>query len=233
MGKAGRASFGIGALVAAGLLFGNFSPINQPPAAASPPPTVQPAPCHEQPDFSRKAETLIALGINAERARLLPDAPALQMDEDLSRIAETRACEMALGEMPLSHTDAQGRFLAEEMVQRIFGENGVVGENLMEMGKLVPAGERTFGPEEFARDAVKNWMESPEHRIHILDRRFNLYGIGVAKVGGEAVVTQVFRGPPPVSANAPPKAKCQPKSGGGLTFGSRYHSLTPSGTVCQ
>jgi uncharacterized protein YkwD len=73
-----------------------------------------------------------------------------------------------------------------------------VAENLMQMDGR----DSAFGAEEFAKAAVDDWMNSPEHRPHILDPRYNLSGIGVARIGGEAVATQVFHGPPKRSATA-------------------------------
>jgi uncharacterized protein YkwD len=168
------------------------------PAAAlgqTPLPSVAEAvPCRDQ-AFAREAEALIAQRINAERARLVPDAPALQTDPALTRIAQVRSCDMVRGQSPLSHTDEQGHFIAGDMVHDIFGPFGIVGENIMRMGAAVALGVRPFGPDEFARAAVEVWMSSPEHRANILNPRYDASGVGVAKVDGQAVATQVFRGP--------------------------------------
>lgn len=157
-----------------------------------------PAPCRAEQIFARAAEGFIAERINAERARLMPHAPALRRDEQLSRIAELRACELAHSGKPLSHLDGNRHFEAADIVYSVFGQYGSVAENLMQMD----ARGSTFGAEEFAKAAVDDWMNSPEHRPHILDPRYNLSGIGVARIGGEAVATQVFHGPPKRTAPA-------------------------------
>lgn len=159
-----------------------------------------PAPCRAEQIFARAAEGFIAARINAERARLMPHAPALRRDEQLSRIAEIRACELAHSGKPLSHLDGNRHFEAADIVYSVFGQYGSVAENLMQMD--ASASGTTFGAEEFAKAAVDDWMNSPEHRPHILDPRYNLSGIGVARIGGEAVATQVFHGPPKRSAPA-------------------------------
>jgi uncharacterized protein YkwD len=167
-----------------------------PPAILTPPPGMAPAPCGNG-AFAQEAEALIAEGIDAERAKFAPDAPPLHPDIDLTRIAQRRSCDMARGTSEFSHTDAQGNFIAGDMVRGRFGPYGTVGENIMEMGGTMEMiGRAPFGPEEFARMAVEGWMKSPGHRENILNPRYDLSGIGVAMVGDRAFATQVFRGPP-------------------------------------
>jgi uncharacterized protein YkwD len=161
-----------------------------------------PAPCRAEQEFAKEAEIFIAEAIDAERAKLVPGAPALRRDETLSRIAELRSCELANSGKPLSHLDDKGHFESADIVYSVFGLYGAVAENLMQM--KAAAGQRLSGAREFARDAVDLWMKSPEHRPHILDPRYNLSGIGVAMVNGDAVATQVFHGPPSRSASLSP-----------------------------
>ena len=146
--------------------------------------------------FARVAEALIVQGIDAERARFAPDAPRLKSDPELTRIARLRSCAMAHGG-EFSHTDERGNFIAGEMVEASFGHYGAIGENIMKMGSsFAPIATRPFGPEEFARISVDGWMKSPGHRENILNPRYDLSGIGVAMVDGQAFATQVFHGPP-------------------------------------
>jgi uncharacterized protein YkwD len=159
--------------------------------------------------FAREAEALIIAGINSQRAKFAPDAPPLSSDPDLARIAETRSCDMAFGREAFSHEDAEGRFIASDMVQASFGHLGAIGENIMKMGSVFAVGTRPFTAEEFARNAVEGWMKSPEHRENILNARFDASGVGVAMVGDEAFATQVFWGPPRVVS--PPSLR--PKEG--------------------
>jgi uncharacterized protein YkwD len=159
-----------------------------------------PPPCQAQQEFSRKAEAIIAERVNAARALAMPGAPVLAPDEQLSRIAQLRSCELARAGT-LSHLDDKGHFESADIVFSVFGLYGSVAENLMQM--TAAAGQRLAGAPEFAKEAVDLWMKSPEHRPHILDPRFDISGIGVAMVGGNAVATQVFHGP---SRDAPPRA---------------------------
>jgi uncharacterized protein YkwD len=190
-----------------------------PPVLLTPPPGAGPSPCQSQNQlFAQEAEALIAEGINEERGKFAPDAPPLMPDINLTRIAQRRSCDMARGTSDFSHTDAQDNFIAGDMVRRIFGPYGSVGENIMEMGEERPAsrssgharatnaaswGERPdgvppFSAEQFAREAVEGWMKSPGHRENILNSRYDSSGIGVAMAGDRAFATQVFRGPPRV-----------------------------------
>jgi uncharacterized protein YkwD len=176
-----------------------FAAISTGALAQTSPPHNLPAPCRAEQEFAKEAEILIAQGIDAERAKLAPGAPMLRRDETLSRIAELRSCEMAHSGKPLSHLDDKGHYESADIVFSVFGLYGSVAENLMQM--TASAGGRLTEAREFARQAVHLWMNSPEHRPHILDPRYNISGIGVAMVGGNAVATQVFHGP---SHNASP-----------------------------
>jgi len=162
-----------------------------------------PPPCRAQQEFSRKAEAIIAEQINAARASAVPGAPALRPDEQLSRIAELRSCELARGGKTLSHLDDKGHFESADIVYSVFGLYGVVGENLMEMDASPDAPPLDAGT--FAMRAAELWLKSPEPRPQILNPRYNLSGIGVALVGGEAVATQVFHGPPRRGASIKPR----------------------------
>ena len=141
-----------------------------------------------------RAQTLIADGINAERKRRAPEAPALKTDTDLTAIARARSDAIAHG-APFAHEDRPGHFPAVEMVTAKFGRSGAIGENLFGAG-----GTGRFDPAAFAKQAVAGWMASNEHRSNILDLGFDASGVGVVVVGDAAYATQVFRGPPPSAA---------------------------------
>ena len=160
-----------------------------------------PAPCRAEQTFARTAEILIADRINQERARLMPRAPALRRDEQLSRIAEMRACELAQSGKPISHLDSNRHFESADIIYSVFGPYGSVAENLMQMD----AGGGVLDAQAFAKEAADAWLNSPEHRPQILDPRYNLSGVGVARIGGQAIATQVFHGPPRRSASARPR----------------------------
>lgn len=162
-----------------------------------------PAPCRAEQAFARTAEILIAERINQERARLMPRAPALRRDEQLSRIAEMRACELAQSGKPISHLDSNRHFESADIIYSVFGPYGSVAENLMQMDATASGG--TLDAQAFAEKAADAWLNSPEHRPQILDPRYNLSGVGVARIGGQAIATQVFHGPPRRSASARPR----------------------------
>jgi len=140
----------------------------------------------------RSTEMLIAERINAERARLAPEARVLESDPALTKIARLRSQAMAHG-APFAHEDEKGRFAAGDLVHKNFGPYGAVGENIM-MERDV---SRAFDAEAFARRAVAGWMNSEGHRANILSRNFNRGGIGVAISDTYVYATQVFWGPPP------------------------------------
>jgi uncharacterized protein YkwD len=143
-------------------------------------------------------EELIAEHINEMRARFAPGARELTSDRVLCDIAHERSNEMAHG-APFAHEDENGRFVAGERVQRRFGHNGAIGENIM-MSKDF---SRAFDPEAFARRAVQGWMESEGHRENILSAAYQRSGVGVAISGSYVYATQVFWGPPKVNRTRP------------------------------
>src|SRR5258706_1410135 len=140
----------------------------------------------------RSAEMRIAERINAERARLAPEAHNLAADPALTEIARLRSGAMAHG-AAFAHEDENGRFAAADLVHRDFGPYGAVGENIM----MERDASRAFDAEAFARRAVAGWMGSEGHRANILSRNFDRSGIGVAINGSYVYATQVFWGPPP------------------------------------
>lgn len=168
-----------------------------PPVMTAPPRDAGACPGEDR-DFARDAEYLIAQGIAAARGVFAAAATPLQPDRDLTAIAQTRSCEMALGRQAFSHDDAKGNFIAASRVREHFGPYGAIGENIMEMG-----GSRTLDARQFARVAVDGWMKSPGHRANILDPSYDKSGIGVTLVGGQAYATQVFFGPPKRRARNP------------------------------
>ena len=140
------------------------------------------------------AETLIAQGIEAERARLAPGARPLVLDPELQRLAHARSDAMAHG-APFAHEDENGHFVADALVRARLGRYGTVGENIM----MERDAARAFTPEAIARRAVQGWMNSEGHRANILSRQYERAGVGVAINGSYAYATQLFWGPPRLS----------------------------------
>jgi uncharacterized protein YkwD len=139
-------------------------------------------------------EEIIAQQVNEMRARFAPGAGELANDRALGIIAHERSDDMASG-APFAHEDENGHFVAAERVQRQFGRNGAIGENIM-MSKDF---SRAFDPQGFARRAVQGWMESEGHRENMLSARYQKSGVGVVISGSSIYATQVFWGPPRVN----------------------------------
>ena len=139
----------------------------------------------------RRTETLIAAGIDAERARLAPGAPRLARNSALESMAQERSYAMAHG-ASFSHYDEDGRFIAADIVKARFGPYGAIGENIM----MERDNSRAFDPEAFARRAVQGWMNSDGHRANILSGQYDRAGVGVVINGSYAYATQLFWGPP-------------------------------------
>jgi uncharacterized protein YkwD len=148
--------------------------------------------------LERTAERLIAEQIDAERARLAPEARRLASDPALDEIARDRSDAMAHG-APFAHEDGEGTFLAAAKVREHFGPYGAIGENIM----MEQDTARAFDAQAFARRAVQGWMGSEGHRANILSNRYDHEGVGVVINGSYAYATQVFWGPPPRAPQRP------------------------------
>src|SRR5215470_9752729 len=137
-----------------------------------------------------QAEAVIANLINEQRARYVPDAPELQTNGELNRIARERSNYMAHGG-PFAHEDAEGHLPANDMMKSRVSQYGYFGENIMtETREGLP-----FDAQHFAQEAVDGWMGSDGHRANILSPNYDRSGIGVVIVGDTAYATQVFYGP--------------------------------------
>lgn len=107
-------------------------------------------------------------------------APEIRLDESLSAVA-TRHSEAMRDQGFLGHTDPRDGGLRE----RLRGAGvpfSSAAENLVQVSdRNDPAGL-----------AHAELMASPSHREHILDGRFLYVGIGVARLGDQYWVTQIF-----------------------------------------
>jgi len=187
------------------------------PAQPTPPvPDAAPSCQDSDQEFAERAETMIAAGIEAQRAKFAASAPLLKPDPDLIKMARQRACDMIHG-TPLSQTDAQGRFVADDMVHARFGPYGTVGETIMEMD-----GKRPLGSAAFAKATLESWMADPDDRADILNPAFAAGGMGVAKLGNEAVAVQILYG----QGQKQPSAPCQ---GSDQAFAQKAEALIIEG----
>ena len=101
-------------------------------------------------------------------------------DPVLSELAR-RYSERMRDEGFFSHDDPSGGNTASRI--RAAGISfSVLGENLANL----------TGTADPAHDAHAAFMSNPEHRANILERRFTLAGVGVARAGNRYWITQLF-----------------------------------------
>jgi uncharacterized protein YkwD len=130
---------------------------------------------YESPSYDNQAEKQLLAKANAERARvgLLP----LKTDEGLARAARVHAAEMA-AQGQLSH-----QFLDEaSLIQRLSANSPLHLERAGENVAVAPTPE----------DAHHALMASPPHRDNLLNKDFNVAGIGVVRRGTQLYVAQDF-----------------------------------------
>ena len=118
--------------------------------------------------------------VNQERAKA--KLGILVWDDRLGSIAREYSRQMAR-EGFFDHYDPEGKDVMDRADKARFTDWLKIGENLY-------AGS---GNPDFARKAVVGWMNSPTHRVNILDTEFNSSGIGIATArDGSIYITQVF-----------------------------------------
>jgi uncharacterized protein YkwD len=104
-------------------------------------------------------------------ARAQQGAPRLRVDPRLRRAARRHSLDM-VAHRYFSHTSRSGLSSSGRIARTgwMRGRRWIVGENLA--WRREPAG---------ARSVVPAWLRSPEHRRVLLDRRFRVAGIGIAR----------------------------------------------------
>jgi uncharacterized protein YkwD len=130
---------------------------------------------YDSPAYDNEAEKQLLEKANAERARagLIP----MKMDEGLVRAARVHAAEMA-AKGQLSH-----QFFGEaSLIQRLSANSGLHLERAGENVAVAPTPD----------DAHRALMSSPPHRDNLLNKNFNVAGIGVVRRGTEIYVAQDF-----------------------------------------
>jgi len=119
--------------------------------------------------------------VNDERKRA--GAPALKSSQRLVLASRGHSYDMALRNY-LGHDGPAGDTTAERM-RGVGVESTVLGEKIYL--------DRDTDHAKLAERTVKGWLDSPEHRAHMLSRDFALTGVGVARAAdGTAYVTQDF-----------------------------------------
>ena len=101
---------------------------------------------------------------------------ALEMDEQIAKVAEKHSMDMATEKVPFGHDGFDARMaLLREKIKPVYG-----------WAENVAYGQQT------ANDVVDSWLHSPAHKKNI-EGDYNLSGIGIAKsAGGELYYTHIF-----------------------------------------
>ena len=147
--------------------------------------------------FQSETEKIIFEMINVERAnasnlnnaspqtRLKP----LKTDSGLNKIARKHSADMILRKF-FDHVNPD-RFNHHDRIS--FEHRRLLlfstGENIWKQEELIPD-----SPKVLARKIMKNWMESPGHRVNILSEDYTHVGVGVAVKNGVVTATQDFAG---------------------------------------
>jgi uncharacterized protein YkwD len=154
-------------------------------------------------DFnSNELEDLIHRRVNYERRKRGLDS--LSFDEDLSNISYSHSYEMAKNNY-LSHTNIDGQDVASRYneygydcrVKINSSSYSVGGENILytyynERVKNDNGYVKYKTMDGIARGAVRQWINSKEHRINMFRGYWNKQGIGVYKIDNKVYVTQNF-----------------------------------------
>ena len=129
----------------------------------------------DRPSYDKVAEKQLLEKANRDRERA--GLPPLKMDEGLSRAARIHAAKMA-AEGQLSH-----QFFGEpSLIQRLSVSSPLHLERAGENVAVAPT----------ADDAHHALMSSPPHRDNLLNKDFNVAGMGVARKGAQIYVAQDF-----------------------------------------
>lgn len=166
---------------------------NQPESMSSRP-TSSPEPSPKRQTTSRPGTETLSKPVEYERVarfnykicndiRFERDIPRFSFNEDLARVAQNYAEEMAIQGF-LSHTSPDGVTLKERL------KNGEVdcsysGENIAQTWwkRTIDTkdGEAYYDDAKSLAEGLTNqWMNSKEHRKNILRERWNSIGVGVA-----------------------------------------------------
>jgi uncharacterized protein YkwD len=153
------------------------------------------------PDLERRVHELI----NKERKK--DKVVALELDEELSRIARAHSEDMAkrkfFAHVNPDKRDASDRgklvgYICRKVYVGYFTQG--LAENIYQ-GSLyrqirISGNLRTYewySAEEIAEETVEGWMDSPGHRENILTKTYDRAGLGIAiDSDGKVFVTQVF-----------------------------------------
>ncbi|WP_372368372.1 CAP domain-containing protein [Candidatus Uabimicrobium sp. HlEnr_7] len=127
------------------------------------------------------AESILA---ESNKVRKTYKLPVLVTDEKLRKIAENYSKYMAEKDF-FSHTDPQNRKLSRRL-----SLSGV--KFLLAAENLALISKGNF----VANEVIQAWLESKDHRLNLLDKKFIKTGIGVvANSKGHYYITHIFLQP--------------------------------------
>lgn len=126
------------------------------------------APAAAAPVSAPALEAQVLTEMNLVRAR--HNRGSLRMLSTLTRPARAQSRYLLKAGL-LSHDSRDGTPFWIRLERAGFSRTRAMGENLVELGGC---------NESTARLAVQLWMQSPAHRVNMLDKRFNVAGVGVA-----------------------------------------------------
>jgi uncharacterized protein YkwD/uncharacterized membrane protein len=129
-------------------------------------------------EFKTSAAELLKL-INSDRAKV--GAPALRLDDTMQKAANRRASEIT---RKYSHDRPDGRSYST-----VFAEFNLAprmsAENIAWRSGKGNTGMAAFN---------KAFMDSPGHRVNMLNRDYSIVGLGFAKAGDKYFVVELFAG---------------------------------------
>ena len=132
--------------------------------------------------------TRIATLVEDERLKLDPTAKALQVDPELTKVAEARARDMAAKNY-LAHAAPDGQTSASLLMADDAKWQGLLGENLAAQHYVKESG---VDVETFARRFLEEWMKSTPHRDNLAYAGYDRTGVGAAVNGDTVYVAQLF-----------------------------------------
>ena len=132
--------------------------------------------------------TRIAGLVEGERLKLDPKANALQVDPELTKIAEARARDMAAKNY-LAHAAPNGETSASLLMADDAKWQGLLGENLAAQHYVKESG---VDVETFAQRFLDEWMKSTPHRDNLAYAGYDRTGVGAAVNGDTVYVAQLF-----------------------------------------
>ena len=130
----------------------------------------------------------IAALVEEERLKLDPQAKALTIDPELTKIAEMRARDMAKKNY-LAHAAPNGDTSASLLMKDDAKWQGLLGENLAAQHYVKESG---VDADAFAARFLDEWMKSQPHRENLAYPAYDRTGVGAAVNGDTVYVAQLF-----------------------------------------